>query len=82
MNNIVLFIFILFLINLFLFCLILNKIKQIKEYFEKHNNAIQKMLIHIEYLRRVNNTYNTCLGKVLSCIYQEDDEGNGVILYE
>lgn len=82
MNNIILFIFILFLINLFLFCFILFKINGIKEYFKECNNAIQRMLIHIEYLRHVNDTYYTYCKKVFSCIYREDNEGNGMILYE
>ena len=82
MNNIVLFIFILFLINLFLFYLILFKIKQIKEYFEKYYNMTEKMAMRIEHLGHMNEISYTYLHKVFSCIYREDNEGNGTILYE
>ena len=42
----------------------------------------EKMAMRIEHLGHINNTSYTYLHKVFSCIYREDNEGNGMILYE
>lgn len=82
MNKIILIIFILFLINLFLFYLIIFKINEIIGYFKKYDNMTEKMAMRIEQLGHMNEKSYTYLHKVFSCIYREDNEGNGMILYE
>ena len=85
MNNIVLFIFILFLINLFLFCFIIIKINEIIDNLKKYDlkdicRNIERIQLNIKFLCNISDKFWTRIDKMADHIYAYDEEDNEVTL--
>lgn len=85
MNKIILIIFILFLINLFLFCLIISKINEILNYFKKYNlehmhHDITSIQLDIKFLRKAFEIFDKLLVNIANHIYVYDEDENEVTL--
>lgn len=85
MNNIILIIFILFLINLFLFCLIISKINKILNYFKKHDlkhihHDITNIQLDVKFLHKAVEVFDKLLVNIANHIYAYDEYKNEVTL--
>lgn len=85
MNKIILIIFILFLINLFLFCLIISKINEILSYFTYCDlRHIHLDMMHIQsnmrFTYKAIEMFSKTLGNIAKHIYAYDEDKNEVTL--
>lgn len=85
MNNIILIIFILFLINLFLFNYVIFKLNKIIKYFYEYDlehihRDINEIQLDVKFLRNISEKFWTEVDKMSSHIYTCDVENNEVTL--